>query len=172
MLIHTPVRDGASKGKVERNFRTLRERFLNCLDPAQTLTLAKLNDLLAQYVTQHNATVHSAHGARPIDIWAADAQMVPPKMPESDEQLKAAFRNRARRRVRKDATVVLGKIVFDAPSHLIGEQVEVAFTPEDPDDAWVVDEDGGMRALAVTDKVANSRAKMANAYSVGYDMGA
>lgn len=33
--LHTPVRDGASKGKVERNFRTLKDRWLNALDTKQ-----------------------------------------------------------------------------------------------------------------------------------------
>lgn len=31
-VLHTPVRNGASKGKVERNFRTLKERWLYGLD--------------------------------------------------------------------------------------------------------------------------------------------
>lgn len=35
VLLHTPVRDGASKGKVERNFRTLKERWLYGLDLKQ-----------------------------------------------------------------------------------------------------------------------------------------
>ena len=33
--LHTPVRDGASKGKVERNFRTLKNRWLYGLDTSQ-----------------------------------------------------------------------------------------------------------------------------------------
>lgn len=32
LLLHTRVRDGASKGKVERHFRTLKERWLYTLD--------------------------------------------------------------------------------------------------------------------------------------------
>ena len=35
VLLDTPVRDGASKGKVERNFRTLKERWLYGLDLKQ-----------------------------------------------------------------------------------------------------------------------------------------
>lgn len=39
VLLHTPVRDGASKGKVERNFRTLKERWLYGLDLKQISSL-------------------------------------------------------------------------------------------------------------------------------------
>lgn len=171
VLIHTPVRDGASKGKVERNFRTLRNRLLNCLDPAKTLTLDELNSLLSEYIVQHNATLHSAHDALPVDVWAADALARAPKMPPSPEWLTEAFRNHTKRRVRKDATIVLEKLSFDVPMDLIGEQIEVAYTPKDPDDAWVIEDAGRTRKLALTDKVANSRVKRKNPYSVKYGMG-
>lgn len=37
--IHTPVRDGAAKGNVERNFRTLKMRWLDVLDLSQIHSL-------------------------------------------------------------------------------------------------------------------------------------
>jgi len=43
VLLHTPVRDGASKGKVERNFRTLKERWLYGLDVSQIQGLKEFN---------------------------------------------------------------------------------------------------------------------------------
>lgn len=39
VLLHTPVRDGASKDKVERDFRTLKERWLYRLDLKQIQSL-------------------------------------------------------------------------------------------------------------------------------------
>ena len=59
VLLHTPVRDGASKGKVERNFRTLKERWLYGLDISQIRSLDEFNDLLAAYIRKHNTTEHS-----------------------------------------------------------------------------------------------------------------
>lgn len=170
VLLHTPVRDGASKGKVERNFRTLRERFLNCLDTkTHRYTLDEINDLLGNYIVRHNATVHSAHGEAPVDVWTADAGGMPPKMPESDEWLADAFRVRDIRRVRKDATVCIMRDSYDAPAHLIGSKIEVRYTPGDPDDAWAVDEDGTVKRIQLTDKVANGRAKRnATAYQISY----
>ena len=47
VLLHTAVRDGASKGKVERNFRTLKERWLYGLDFDQLQSLEELNRITA-----------------------------------------------------------------------------------------------------------------------------
>lgn len=62
VLLHTPVRDGASKGKVERNFRTLKERWLYGLDISQIRSLEEFNELLAAYIRKHNTTEHSTTG--------------------------------------------------------------------------------------------------------------
>ena len=44
LLTHTPVRDGAAKGKIERFFRTVREQFL-----ARELDLSSLAALNRQF---------------------------------------------------------------------------------------------------------------------------
>jgi transposase InsO family protein len=58
LLLHTPVRDGAAKGKVERFFRTVRDQFLT-----RTLDLSSLEALNRQFtawVEEHyNAQPHS-----------------------------------------------------------------------------------------------------------------
>lgn len=50
LLLHTRVRDGASKGKVERHFRTLKERWLYTLDINAITSLAQFNTMLRDYM--------------------------------------------------------------------------------------------------------------------------
>ena len=64
---HARVRDGASKGKVERNFRTLRSRWLSTLDASKIHSLEQFNEMLKEYIDTHNQTVHSGINERPID---------------------------------------------------------------------------------------------------------
>jgi hypothetical protein len=61
LLAHTPLRDGAAKGKVERIFRTVREQFLSrTLDHS---SLEALNRQFTHWVEEHyNAQVHSILG--------------------------------------------------------------------------------------------------------------
>jgi len=61
LLCHTPVRDGAAKGKIERFFRTVRARFL-----ARELDLSSLEALNRQFTLwveeDYNCRVHSTLG--------------------------------------------------------------------------------------------------------------
>lgn len=83
LLHHTPVRDGAAKGKVERFFRTVRDQFL-----ARDLDLSSLEALNRQFTQwveeQYNAQVHSILGMSPLDRYALDRKWVrflPPNEP-------------------------------------------------------------------------------------------
>ena len=92
VLIHTPVRDGASKGKCERNFRTLRNRFLNPLNTDELSGIEELNQKLHAYIQQHNTTIHSATGMTPHDRYMQDLAHI--RMPVSEEWLENCFCNR------------------------------------------------------------------------------
>ena len=46
LLLHTKIRDGASKGKVERHFRTLKERWLYTLDIESISSLQQCKSML------------------------------------------------------------------------------------------------------------------------------
>ena len=80
---HAPVRDGAAKGKVERNFRTLRSRWLSTLDIDEIHSLDEFNNKLDAYIRQHNTTVHSATGETPVDRFLRTKDHV--RVPESQE---------------------------------------------------------------------------------------
>ena len=66
VLLHTKVRDGASKGKVERHFRTLKERWLYALDIESIHSLAQFNGLLADYIREYNTTYHTGINGVPF----------------------------------------------------------------------------------------------------------
>ena len=80
LLHHTPVRDGAAKGKIERFFRTVRDQFL-----ARDLDLSSLEALNRQFTQwveeQYNAQVHSILGMSPLDRYALDRKCgsLPPR---------------------------------------------------------------------------------------------
>lgn len=165
VLIHTPVRDGASKGKVERNFRTLRTRFLDTLEPAKIKNLDELNSLLAAYIRTHNTSVHSATGATPYARYMEDLAHV--RMPGSRQWLEDCFLHRVRRKVRNDSTILLHKQLYDVPMEFIRSTVEVRYRPDEPDSAFLLD--GSTRIpIRPTDKTANSKVRRNNGYSLRY----
>lgn len=165
VLIHTPVRDGASKGKVERNFRTLRNRFLNVLIPEELSGIVELNEKLHEYINRHNTTIHSATGKTPQERYMEDLCHI--KMPGSQEWLDNCFMNRVQRLVKNDATIVIDRMLYDVPMEFIRTRVEVRYLPDDVEHGYILYE-GKKYPIRKTNKVENARTKRNNVYEVNY----
>ncbi len=165
VLLHTPIRDGASKGKVERNFKTLKDRWLYRLDLSQIQSLEEFNQLLRDYIRQHNTTVHSATGVTPMERYLASNHRV--KQPKSAEWFDECFMNRIERKVYNDSTISIDGTYYDAPQRFIGCKVQVRFLPDKMEQSYIFHE-GKHFPLILTDKVANGKSKRDNAIRIDY----
>ena len=129
VLLHTPVRDGAAKGKIERFFRTAREQFLS-----RSLDLSSLEALNRQFVhwveEYYNAQTHSVLGMSPLDRFALDRnrlRFLPPN--EANDEL---FFVEEDRQVRADNTFSFKGARFEAPRHLPERTIQVRFQRSQP----------------------------------------
>lgn len=166
VLLHTPVRDGASKGKVERNFRTLKDRWLYGLDVTQIQSLEEFNRLLSDYIRKHNTTRHSVTGQSPLERYLTANERI--RRPKSREWLMESFHNRLIRKVNRDATVHLSNTIYDAPMQFIGQKVEVRFLPGDVESAYIL-QGGTHYPLRLTDRVANGRTRREKSLKIDYE---
>lgn len=163
--LHTPVRDGASKGKVERNFRTLKSRWLNALDIESITSLEGLNDELFAYISRHNTTLHSSTGELPIERYRNDLSRV--KIVSDREWLDNCFMNRINRRVNNDATVSIDKVLYDVPMQFIKQKVEIRYLPDDMENAYIY-YDEAKHSIRKIDKVENGKTKRKNSLAIDY----
>jgi transposase InsO family protein len=155
LLHHTPVRDGAAKGKIERFFRTVRDQFL-----ARALDLTSLEALNRQFtawVEEHyNAQTHSVLGMSPLDRFALDRNRVrylPPN--EANDEL---FFVEEERHVRADNTFSFQSLRFEAPRHLPERTIQVRFERKRPTQRVVVYYKGErMGEARLLNAVANDR---------------
>jgi hypothetical protein len=171
VLLHAAVRDGAAKGKIERLNRTVRMRFLLTLPDEARESMGALNAALARWVAAYNATVHSSTRLAPNEAFAAEADRLR-YVEGGDEALDEAFRNRITRKVANDATVRVDHVLYDAPMGLVGERVELRWTPGREGDVWLVMPDGSRRRLAPTDKAANAESgRVRGPYSIDWGAG-
>ena len=170
VLVHAAVRDGAAKGKVERLNRTIRMRFLSVLPDEARASLDALNAALARWVAAYNATVHSSTKAAPNEAFAAEADRLR-FLDGGEAALDEAFRNRVTRKVANDATVRVDHVLYDVPMGLVGERVELRWTPGREGDVWLAMPDGSRRRLAPTDKAANAEAPRVRPYSIDWGAG-
>ena len=155
LLHHTPVRDGAAKGKIERFFRTVRDQFL-----ARDLDLSSLDTLNRQFthwVEEHyNAQVHSVLGMSPLDRFALDRKWVrflPPN--EANDEL---FFVEEERQVRADNTFAFKSLRWEAPRHLPDRTIHLRYQRSRPVERVVVYYKGErMGEARLLDPVANDR---------------
>ena len=126
---------------------------------------------LAKWVASYNASVHSTTKSAPNEAFAAEADQLR-WLAGGPDALDEAFRNRIARKVANDATVRVDHVLYDVPMGLIGEKVELRYTPGRDDDVWVCLPGGGRRRIAPTDKAANADAPRAKpAYAIDYAAG-
>ena len=124
LLAHTPVRDGAAKGKIERFFRTVRDQFLS-----RKLDLSSLDALNRQFTLwaeeQYNAQKHSVLEMTPLDRFALDranVRFLPPN--QANDEL---FFVEEERHVRADNTFSFKAMRWEAPRHLPDRAIQVRF---------------------------------------------
>lgn len=171
VLCHAAVRDGAAKGKIERWNRTVRMRFLSTLPESAKGGLDELNAALAKWVASYNSTVHSSTKSAPSETFAAEADGL--RWVEGGEAaLTEAFRNRITRKVANDATVRVDHVLYDVPMGLVGEKVELRYTPGRTDDVWVVAPGEQPARIVPTDKAVNADApRVRPTYSIDFTAG-
>ncbi len=159
VLLHAPVRDGADGAKVERNFRSMRERSLYGLDLEKIHSLHEFEALLRDYIRAYNTAYHSGIGCAPFERYQASKEHI--RLPRSREWLEECFLNRVTRKVRKDATVPIDCVSYDVPMQSISQKVEIRCLPDDMDSAFILYE-GEHFPIRATDKNENCRTKREN----------
>ena len=136
LITHTPPYQPQGRGKIERFFRSVREQFLANLDPKLTLSLDALNDRFGAWIEQvYHRSGHSSLGTTPLQRWQRDIERVRQLPPTTD--LRRLFFHRLDRLVRRDSTFLLHHRFYEAPTHLVGQIVEVRFDPLDPADVEI-----------------------------------
>ena len=165
VLLHTKVRDGASKAKIERFWRTTKDRWLYSLDTDSIHSLSEFDALYQEYLRNYNLTQHSGIGCTPFERYRLSEKCV--RIPESKDWLDESFLNRITRKVRKDSTVSIDKISFDCPMQFIDQRVEIRFRPGDMNSAVIVYENEKF-PLRLTDKNENCRTKRNNSPTIDY----
>ena len=131
-LIHARPYHAAGKGKCERYLRSVRQRFLPNLDPADTDSLDTLNRRLAAWVEgeYHHSPHRGLGGMTPADKWAECALDV--RLVDDSVDLDDLFLEEAVRKVSKDRVVSLRNQLYEVDVNLVGQKVTLRFDPAAP----------------------------------------
>lgn len=126
-LVHTPPYTPQGRGKIERFFRSIRTRFLPYFEGD---TLAELNSELERWIReQYHQRIHSSTGETPLARFTRHLELIR----ATPADLENHFRKVARRRVAKDRTISLDGLLYEAPTKLIGEYLQLHYHPGRPE---------------------------------------
>ncbi len=154
ILCHTPVRDGAAKGKIERFFRTVRMSFLT--RQLDLSSLEALNRAFTGWVEdEYHQREHGSLGMKPIDRFGLDLERIR-FLPPSDvnDELFFVEQNRS---VLADNTFSLKNTRFEAPRDLRNRKIQVRFDRQKFDRAIVYFKGERMGEARPVDFIANDR---------------
>lgn len=132
VLVHSRPGRPAGRGKIERFFLTVRQQFLAPLDPQGLTGLADLQQrfhtwLEAEY---HRSPHRGLNGITPLDAWLAKTHLILPM--EAGIDLQQVFLHQTARKVYRDSTVTLEGLLFEVPSTLIGQRIQLRYDPLQP----------------------------------------
>jgi len=154
ILRHTPVRDGAAKGKIERFFRRVRQQFLALrLDLS---SLEKLNQQFTEWVEHdYNFVKHSTLQMTPVDRFAIDRHLLT-FLPETNAGDDELFYVEETRKVGKDNTFRLNSTRYETPVDLVKKEIQVRFQRSTQHKVIVYYKGSRMGEAKVLDLVGNS----------------
>lgn len=151
---HTPVRDGAAKGKIERFFRRVREQFL-----IRKLDLTSLESLNRQFTEwaedEYNNTRHGGIGMKPIDRFGLDLKRI--RYLTLCETTDELFYAETERSVKKDNTFSFYNIRYEAPVDCRGKKIVLRYERKNTRRVIVYYKDQRMGEAREVDLIANSR---------------
>lgn len=140
-LIHSKPYDSPSRGKIERFFRTVRDKFLSLLDLGEINHLQVLNQRFESWLDkEYHKHPHSGIGQTPMERFIADSKQTAIKYVSRDE-LDTAFQVTIYRVVKNDATISLNNILYQCPPALIGQKIQIRYTFDKPQDLMIYQDD-------------------------------
>ena len=162
VLIHARPYSGASKGKIERFFHTMKETWMRGLNWDDIKSIDELNDLLNGFIAKYNSTLHSSlqdengKNISPNTRWFKDAHLIN-KL--DNNYIDIAFLHTAYPKIRSDAIAYIKNHEFEVDMKYIGKKITVKYNPFDYSTAWIYDNGKLGESIHLVNKVDNSKVK-------------
>ena len=154
-LIHSKPYDSPSRGKVERFFRTVRDRFLSGIQAG--ITLAELNQAFWLWLQEdYHHKLHSGIGESPMDRYQSAVSRVEIRR-LSKAELDEIFLVRHERVVNNDAPISFKGALYEVPAAYIRQKIELRHPVDDPQDLYLYDNGVRVCRIKLLDKRENAR---------------
>jgi transposase InsO family protein len=159
-LIHSEPHDSSSRGKIERYFRTVRDKFLNNFfiqHEKEHITLDLLNSSFHSWLhNDYNHHYHSTIKTTPFDRYLLDAENI--KIRKSDRNsIEPVFYHTDFRKVNNDSTISFDNQLFQVQGKYIGKKIEIRYNPLKYPPLYLFENDKQVCQIELLDKHLNSK---------------
>jgi hypothetical protein len=148
-LVHTPPYRPQGRGKVERWFKTVRERFL-C--DRKFASLEDLNRQFQAWLSEYHERIQTSLGMSPLKKRLTSENCCNP-VPQVTN-IESLFRMERRCHVYADGTIRLFRSTYEVPGYPAGSRITACFIPWDMDVVYVGEDLTPVKKL---DTIANAR---------------
>lgn len=154
------------KAKIERWFRTLRDKWLATTDLNKFTTLEEVQASLDRFVDNYNRTVHSSlNGKTPEERFFSEPECIR-RLPEED--IDKFFLLEGERSVSADGVISIDNVEYEVDSSHAKNRVKIRYTP-DMSSIYVVEDDNSLKPIRQLNKQENSKVKRKKVYLSGGD---
>ena len=158
VMIHSKVGDAASRGKIERYFRTVRDRQIPVFHykyKDREKTIENLNKHFELWLLEdYNKKIHSSIKKTPFDRYMENKEKTTVRNC-SDAKLNNAFMHIIYRRVNNDSTVQINNILYEVPAKYINKKIQIRYSI-DIKEYFLFENDTQVIKLIKLDKKRNS----------------
>lgn len=149
------------KSKIERWFRTLRDKWLGITDLSSFSGLDDIRSSLHEFVQRYNQSVHaSLDGKSPEQRFFSEPEYIRRISAEENER---TFLLELERRVSADSVLVIDKVEYEVDCRFAGKRIRLRCLP-DMKRVYVVEADGTLTGVRVLNKHENAVTKRKKVY--------
>ena len=152
------------KAKIERWFRTLRDKWLAVTDLSEYASLEAIQASLDQFVDKYNHTVHSSlKGKTPDDRFFSEPEYI---RRLSKEDIEKNFLLEVDRRVSPDCVLTIDDVEYEVDSRYARRRVKLRYSP-DMAEIFLVESDDTLTPIRLLNKQENADVKRRKIYLSG-----
>ena len=152
------------KAKIERWFRTLRDKWLAATDLTEFPSLEAIQESLDHFVDQYNHTVHSSlNGKSPDERFFSEPEYI---RRLSREEIEKDFLLEIDRRVSTDCVLVIENVEYEVDSRYAKKKVKLRYSP-DMKEIYLVESNDTLTPIRLLNKQENAEVKRRKIYLSG-----
>ena len=152
------------KAKIERWFKTLRDKWLATTNLSELSSLSAIQESLDRFVDTYNHTVHSSlNGKTPDERFFSEPEYI---RRLSREEVEQNFLLEIDRRVSPDCVLTIDDVEYEVDSRYAKQRVKLRYSP-DMKEIYLVENNGTLKPVRLLNKQENAQVKRQKIYLSG-----